>query len=77
MQLSEYEQKSLNKLGETLQSGKWSNEGLVQLIELAATYLNAESIVGYSKRTGMSYNGVKNHRNVTTILGHKFVIEND
>lgn len=77
MELSDYEINSLKKLGQSLQDGQWSNHGLVQLIELAATYLNAESIPTYSKRTGMSYNGVKNYRSTVMLLGHKFVIDND
>ena len=30
-QLSEYEQLALNKLGQSIHDGKWSNTGLVQL----------------------------------------------
>lgn len=31
----------------------------------------------YAKDNNMSYNGVKNHREVKNILGVKFVINND
>lgn len=40
-QLTEYEQKALNKLGESIQSGKWSNDGLVQLIELVGDFFKS------------------------------------
>ena len=77
MELSEYERKAIHKFGESLHLNKWTNEGMVQIIELAASYLNAESISDYAKRTGMSYNGVKNNRETITILNQKFVIDNN
>lgn len=75
--MSEYEQKSLDKLGQTIQDSKWSNEGLVKLIELAGSYLNLETIPQYASRTGMSYPGVKNHRKTITVFNQKFVIDNE
>lgn len=77
MELTEYEQKSLNKLGESIQSGKWSNDALVQLIELAGDFLNIQTIPGYCDRTGMSYNGAKKFRTVKNIFGVKFIIDNE
>ena len=76
IQLSDYEQKSLQKLGETIQSGKWTNAGLVQLIELCGDFLNIKTIPDYAKETGVSYNGVKKFRKIKTIFNVKFVIEN-
>lgn len=76
MQLSEYEQKRLSKLGESIQSGKWSNEALVQLIEQASGFLNLQTIPDYCKRTGISYNGAKKFRTIRKIIGVKFVIDN-
>ena len=75
--LSDYEQKSLEKLGESLHKGNWSNEGLVQLIELAGSYLNAKPIAAYAADNGMSYNGAKNFRTNIELFGVKFVIDND
>jgi len=76
MKLTEYETISLNKLGESIQSGKWSNDGLVQLIERAGSFLNLETIPDYAKRNGISYNGAKKFRNVKEIFGIKFIIDN-
>lgn len=76
MQLSDYEQKSLEKLGETIQIGKWTNAGLVQLIELCGDFLNIKTIPDYAKETGLSYNGAKKFRNVKTIFNTKFIIDN-
>jgi len=75
--LTDYEQKSLEKLGESLQNGKWSNDGMVQLVELVGGYLNAKPIAAYATDNGMSYNGVKKCRKVIEIMNVKFVIDNE
>jgi hypothetical protein len=77
MELTDYEQLSLNKLGDSIQNGKWSNEGLVQLIELCATYLNAKPIGQYAKENKISYNGAKKCRDVRVIAGVRMVIDNN
>lgn len=75
--LSEYENLALKKLGQSIIDGKWSNDGLVQLIELAGDYLNLKTIPNYAAFTKLSYNGVKKTRDIRTIKGVKFVIDND
>lgn len=75
--LSEYELLALNKLGVSIHAGRWSNEGLVQLIELVGDYLNLKTIPDYAKATGLSYNGVKKSREIREIFNVKFVIENE
>lgn len=77
MQLSEYEIKALNKLGESIRENRWSNNGLVQLIELCGSYLNIMSIQDYADIKGKSYNGIKKTKKVTEILKHKFIIDNE
>jgi len=77
MQLSEYEEEILNKLGESIQAGKWSNDGLVQLIELVGGFLNLQTIPDYAKRNKISYNGAKKFRKVVEIFGVKFVVDNE
>ena len=76
-QLSEYETKSLQKIGEAIFQGKWSNEGLVQLIELAVDYLNPLSIQEYADSVNKTYNGIKKTKKATVILGHKYIIDNE
>lgn len=76
-QLTEYETKSLQKLGEAIHHGKWSNEGLVQLIELVGTFLNPKSIQQYADGKGKSYNGIKKTKPIRIILGHKYIIDNE
>lgn len=76
-QLTEYEDKSLQKLGEAIHEGKWSNEGLVQLIELAGEFLNLKSIQEFANQKGKSYNGIKKTKQITRLFGHKYIIDND
>ena len=75
-QLTDYEKNSLNKLGESIQSGKWTNEGLVQLIEMSGGYLNLQTIPDYCRSNNISYNGAKKGRLIQRIFNVKFVIDN-
>lgn len=74
--LSEYELNSLNKLGSSIQSGKWSNEGLVQLLELCSDYLNLTTLAEYARRNNLTYNGAKKRNLTKRILGINFVVDN-
>ena len=74
MELSEYEKDALNRFGKSVQEGKWSNEGLVQLIKLSGDYLNLMTIPEYAKVNNMSYPGVRDYRKIETIFGVRFVI---
>lgn len=76
LQLTDYEKNIINKLGESIQYGKWSNEGLVQLIELVGSFLNLQTIPDYCKYNNITYNGVKKSRNIQRIFNVKFVIDN-
>jgi hypothetical protein len=76
-QLSDYEQKALQKLGETIMEGKWSNTGLVQLIALVEQFLNPLSIQKYADQEGKTYNGIKKTKKTVLILGHKYIIDNE
>ena len=58
-------------------NNKLSNGDVVQIIELCGELLNLETIPSYAKSNNLSYNGVKNNRQVITIFGCKLVIDND
>ncbi|OFX52332.1 MAG: hypothetical protein A2066_00120 [Bacteroidetes bacterium GWB2_41_8] len=75
--LSEYEKLTLIELGQSIVQDRWSNEGLVQLIELAGGYLNLQTIPDYAAAKKLSYNGVKKTRNIREIHGIKWVIDNN
>jgi hypothetical protein len=53
-----------------------NNDSLVQIIELSGMLLNLKSISNYAKDNNLSYNGVKNHRNIVELFGNKFVLDN-
>jgi hypothetical protein len=77
MQLTDYERKAIDKLQESVFEGKWSNDGLVQLIESAGNFLNLKTIPDYANKNNLSYNGVKNNRTIKELFNVKFVIDND
>ncbi len=80
MQLTDYEQKALQKLGESIQSGQWSNSALVELIKLSGDFLNIKTIPDYCKATGMTYLGAikpAKGRKIEIIFNVKFIIDND
>jgi hypothetical protein len=79
-QLSDYEEKSLNKLGGAITDGQWSNEGLVQLIKLSGGFLNLQTIADYAQNNKISYQAAKKnaaYRKNIEIFNCKFVIDNE
>lgn len=56
--------------------GDFTNDDLVQFIESAGKYLNLQTIPDYAKEHKMSYQGVRDYRNIVTIFNVKFVIDN-
>lgn len=78
--MTDYEINSLQRLGESIYNGRWSNDGLVQLIELAGSALNLTTISDYAKQNNMEYQGARKdtkYRKNKTIFNTKFVIDND
>lgn len=77
--LSEYELNALRKLGESIHEGKWSNDGLVELIKLSGDFLNIRTVPDYCRANSMSYPGAvkpTKTRHLTEIFNVKFIIEN-
>lgn len=70
-------QKLLTFLDEKMHGGSFTNNDLVQFIESVGQYLGLQTIPDYAKENNLSYNGVKNFREVKDILGVKFVIDNE
>lgn len=73
--LSEYELLALNKLGVSIHDGRWSNSGLVKLIELVGDYLNPLSIQEFADERNMSYQAARKHKQ-TILFRQKFIIDN-
>jgi hypothetical protein len=76
IQLTEYENVALKKLGESIHKGKWSNDGMVKLIELIGEYLNPLSIQEYADEKGISYQAARKHKQ-TILFRQKFIVDND
>jgi hypothetical protein len=70
-------QKLLTFLDEKMHGGSFTNNDLIQFIESVGQYLGLQTIPDYAKENNLSYNGVKNFREVKDILGVKFVIDNE
>jgi hypothetical protein len=75
--LTQYETLALNKLDKSIFNGKWSNEGLIKLVQIIEPYLNAKTIPQYAKEYNMSFNGVKKCRTQVVLFSKKFIIDND
>ena len=69
--------KLLSFVANKFEADELDNDSLIQLIEHCASYLNLMTIPKYAKAHNISYNGAKMCRNVTEIIGVKFVIDND
>ena len=74
MQLTDYEKNSITKLDDAICEGRFSKDGMIQIIELIGSYLEPMTISDYAKTNKLSYNGVKKFRKTTKIFGVKFVI---
>lgn len=75
--LSDNGKKLRDFLNLKMHDGEFTNNDLVQFIEQCGSYLNLQTIPDYQKEHKMSYNGVKNNRQITTIFNVKFVIDNN
>ena len=73
---------TINELTDTLfknyQHGCISDADLVQIIELASSYLNLRTITNYAKANGITYNGALNRKTQSVIIDNvKFIIDNE
>lgn len=64
-------------LSERIENNELTNDEMIEIIEHVGMYLNLKKIPDYRKENNMSYNGVKNFRNVKIIFNTKFVVDND
>jgi hypothetical protein len=69
--------KLLNFIAEKFENNELDNSDMVQIIELCGMYLNLQTISDYAKEHNLSYNGVKNHRQIVNLFGKKYVLENN
>ena len=69
--------KLIDFVAKNYEAGQLDNDSLVQLIELAAKYLNLKTIAEYARTNKLSYNGAKNYRKHIKISGVKFIVNNE
>ena len=74
--MTEDEKLMIERFGKYLFTKCDSQEFAVQICELAGSYLNLKTISDYAKQNKLSYNGVKNNRQIRNIFNVKFVIDN-
>jgi len=68
----------LDKIEEYVYKTLCKNElDMVQLFERLSPYANLKTISQYAKDNNISYNGVKNNRDVVNLFGCKFIADND
>ena len=75
--LSKNEELMITKFDKYVFGNGASNDFLIQIIESAGSYLNLLTISDYAKEHNLSYNGVKNNRDIIEIFNVKFVIDNN
>jgi hypothetical protein len=71
--------KLLDFIAMKFQNDKLNNDSLVQIIELCSSYLNLQTVSDYARKNNMTYNGVikpVKNRQIITLLGVKFVVDN-
>ena len=69
--------KHLDKIEEYVYKTLCKDElDIVQLFERLNAYANLKTISQYAKDNNKSYNGIKNNREIITLFGVKFVLDN-
>ena len=64
-------------IAEKFETNQLNNDSLVQLIELAGSYLNIATLPAWAKDNGKSYNGAKMQKHQVKLFGVKFIIDNE
>lgn len=59
------------------EAGELNNSSLLELFKAMGQYLNLQTIPDYAAANKMTYQGVKTCRQIETIFGVKFVIDNE
>lgn len=78
MQLSDYETRAINKFGQSVMDGQWSNDGLVSLLKVITDdFLQCKRVSNYAKQNRISTQGARKFRDVIDIDGYQFIIDNE
>ena len=66
-----------NLIAEYIESGNATNEEMVECIQLLSDYLCLITPKEYAKQKGIKFQSVYKGKNPISILGRKFVIDNE
>jgi hypothetical protein len=66
-----------NLITNCVESGNASNEQMVESIQLISEYLCLITPKEYAKQKGIKFQSVYKSKKTVTILGKKFIIDND
>lgn len=75
--MSELKDKILLNIDKGMHLGLLSKEDLFEILKHVGPYLDICTIPKYSKANKLSYNGVKNFRDVRELYGTKYVLDMD
>ena len=78
MELTEYESKVVNRIGQLCHDGVLSNCAMVQIIELMGNdFLQLKTIQQYADDLNISYQAARKHKiQHATLFGKKLIIDN-
>ena len=77
MQNNELKDKIIINIIKGMDHNMLSNTDLIDIIEVAGSFLNLRTISDYAKQNNISYNGAKHFRDKIKLFNVSFVIDND
>jgi hypothetical protein len=69
-------EKLLQFVATKFEANELDNNSMVQLIELAGSFLNLRTLPQWAAENGKSYNGAKKQKNKIILFNTKFIIDN-
>lgn len=66
-----------NRLEQCIYEGEISNDAMVKIIATLSQYLGLQNLTQYAKHKGISIQAAKKHKNIISISGKYFAINNE
>lgn len=76
MQLTDYENRCCEKLGQAILDGKISENGMLKILSTLESFINPKTVSAYTADNGGSYNTNSKKKNVP-FGGVMFISDND
>lgn len=78
MKLSDYEQRAIQRFGQTVLDGQWSKHGLVSLLKVIINnFLQLKRVSNYAKQNNRTTQGLRNNPDIIKIDGIQMIIDCD